>query len=89
MTWLPLPGVQSELEAAPGPGLDRGIGDVNQVLAYTLQFIPAVRAVKRSPGGFIKRSDLLAMRMRLWPVNPFDWDLVRYGSVDLANHLMQ
>ena len=51
MTWLPLPGVQRELEVHLGQDWIGGIRDINHLLAYTMQFIPAVQAVNAAFAG--------------------------------------
>ena len=85
VTPLPFPNVQKRLEAWLEADWSAGVHDVNQVLAYTLQFIPAVRAVNRA----LERMP----EERLLPAvaelarNPYDWKLVLFGSVSLGNAL--
>ncbi|MDJ0773000.1 MAG: ATP-binding protein, partial [Mastigocoleus sp. MO_167.B18] len=60
---------------------------VNQLLAYTLQFIPIIDAVN------IVLQELPAQqviyRVAQLAENPFDWDLVHFASASLENKLKQ
>lgn len=85
MAWFPLPGLQERLEGWLDLDWAAGLRNVNQVLAYSLQFVPAVGAVNaalaRLPG------DELLDRVAALADQPFDWDLLRFGSADLKNQL--
>jgi len=87
MIWLPLPSVQSRLEDYLEQDWSTGVYNLNQVLAYTLQFIPAVAAANavlaRSPGGqVLARTASLAEQ-------PFDWELLHFCSANLSHQLRQ
>ena len=84
-TWLPLPGVQKRLEAWLAEDWAAGLASVNELLAYTLQFIPAVRAVN-AVLACLPRERLLAAVSELAD-EPFDWELVRFGSASLGNDM--
>lgn len=82
---LPLPGVQERLEAWLTRDWVSGLHNANQLLAYTMQFIPVVRAVN----GMLAQASLerlLAATGELADA-PFDWDLVRFCSASLRNAL--
>jgi hypothetical protein len=85
MVWLPLPGVQRELEARLAQDWTAGSQGVNDVLAYTLQFIPAVRAVNAALVASPTAS--LLERVSTLVDKPYSWDLVRFGSASLRNGL--
>ncbi|MBC7334661.1 MAG: ATP-binding protein [Clostridia bacterium] len=85
VTPIPLPNVQGRLEAWLEEDWAVGVHNVNQILAYTLQFIPAVRAInrvlERMPEERILPSVAELARA------PYDWDLVRFGSASLREAL--
>ncbi|RME40145.1 MAG: ATP-binding protein [Thermoflexia bacterium] len=85
VTPLPLPGVQRRLEAWLEADRAAGVHNVNQILAYTFQFIPAVRAVNRVLERMPEESLLPAVAELARA--PYDWDLVRFGSASLSNAL--
>ncbi len=85
MTVIPIPGLRAHLERWLMCDWSTGVHNVNQILAYSLQFIPAVAAVNRalarlSAGQIIPAAAELAR-------DPFDWDLVRFGAVPLRRAL--
>ena len=87
-TPLPLPGVRQRLEAWLEADWEAGVHNVNQVLAYTMQFIPAVGAVnavleRLFAAGATNPSPLQAVAELAR--DPYDWDLVRFGSASLGN----
>ena len=87
MIWLPLPGVQRDLEARFDQDWLGGIQDVIHVFAYSLQFIPAVKAINAA---LATSSDVnLVARISVLVFCTYDWDVVRYGSTNLANGLWQ
>lgn len=85
VTPLPLPGFQRQLAAWLRHDPGRGVRNLNEVLRFSLQFMPAVGAANdwlaKLPETWLLGSvELLASR-------PYDWDLVRYGSASLLNEL--
>ncbi|MCK4451560.1 MAG: ATP-binding protein, partial [Anaerolineae bacterium] len=83
VVYLPLPGVQRRLEAWLAQDWSAGVHDVNQLLAYTSQFIPAVRAVNavldRLPREHLRGAVTELVH------KPFDWKLVGFGSASLRS----
>jgi hypothetical protein len=86
-TWLPLPRMQECLEDWLGQDWTVGVHNVNQLLAYTLQFIPVVRAVN-AVLACLPQERLLAAVSELGR-EPFDWDLVGFGSASLRSAMLQ
>jgi hypothetical protein len=85
VTPLPLPGAQRRLEDWLAWDWTAGVYNANQLLAYTMQFIPVVQAVNvalaRLPEErLLAAVDELANR-------PFDWSLLCFGSASLRNVL--
>jgi len=85
VVFLPLPGIQRRLEAWLAQDWPTGVHNANQLLAYTLQFIPGVRAVNAGLAR-LPRGQLLAAVAEL-ARQPFDWDLVHFGSASLRNRM--
>jgi hypothetical protein len=85
MTVIPIPGLRARLERWLMRDWSAGVHNVNQILAYSLQFIPAVAAVNwalaRLPAAQIIPAAAELAR------DPFDWDLVRFGAVPLRRAL--
>ncbi len=83
LVWLPLPGYQHRIEHWLESDWNIGIHNINELLAFTLQFIPVVGAVNavlaRLP------EDHLLPCVSVLTENPYDWDLVRFGSAPLKN----
>ncbi len=86
MAWLPLPGVQQRLERWLEQDWPAGVDNVNQVLAYSMQFVPAVGAVKNA----LEKAagERLLERCATLCEDVFDWRLVRFVSADLRNALV-
>ncbi|MGB6167331.1 MAG: AAA family ATPase [Geitlerinemataceae cyanobacterium] len=59
-----------------------GVANLNELLQYTLQFIPVVEAVNQ----WLKESDdeHLVWNVAQLAENPYDWDLVRFASASPA-----
>jgi len=82
---IPLPGLKKQLQKWLEIDWTAGLYNANQLLAYTLQFIPVVKAIDaalaRSPAySLLTRAAALADK-------PFDWNLVQFGSTNLYNRL--
>ena len=85
VTPIPLPNVQRRLEAWLETDWAAGVYNVNQILAYTLQFIPAIRAVNRVLER-MPEERILPAAAELARA-PYDWDLVRFSSASLREAL--
>lgn len=83
--WLPLPRLSRQIETWLEHDWDVGIHNVNQLLAYTHQFIPAVIAVNAALS-HLPADEILPAVARITN-EPFDWKLVHFGSANLANRL--
>ncbi len=85
MVWLPLPGIQHRLERWLEGDWDAGVHNVNQILAYTLQFIPSIGAVNAA----LARSseDQLLTRAAALAGGPFYWNMLYLGSTSLGVRL--
>ncbi|MEH2136415.1 ATP-binding protein [Nostoc sp.] len=85
ITPLPLPYLSFRLQNWLQEDWETGLHNVNQLLTNTLQFIPVVQAVNR----VLATSSLEKI---IWLVSqlaevPFDWNLVRFASASLDEHL--
>jgi len=82
---LPMPGLQRRLAAWLAQDWPRGLAAVDQFLAYTRQFIPAIQAVN----GALARlpSERLLATVSEMAHERLDWDPVRFGSASLRNSL--
>ena len=82
---LPMPGLQRRLAAWLAQDWPRGLAVVDQFLAYTRQFIPAIQAVN----GTLARlpSERLLAAVSQMAHERLDWDLVCLSSGSLHNSL--
>jgi len=82
---LPMPGLQRRLAAWLAQDWTQGLAAIDQFLAYTRQFIPAIRAVN----GALARlpSERLLAAVSEMAHERLDWDPVRFGSASLRNSL--
>ncbi|QWK11032.1 MAG: ATP-binding protein [Thermoflexus hugenholtzii] len=87
VTLIPLPNVQKQLEAWLEIDWAAGVYNVNQILAYTLQFIPAVHAVNRVLERMPEERILPAVAELARA--PYDWNLVRFSSASLQEALFR
>jgi hypothetical protein len=85
MTVIPIPGLRARLERWLIRDWSAGVHNVNQILAYSLQFIPAVAAVNRAMAR-LPAAQIIPAAAEL-ARDPFDWDLVRFGAVPLRRAL--
>ena len=83
MVWLALPNIQTRLQDWAQVDWDTTIENVNEMLAYTLQFIPIVRAVNVALNRM--SDDKLFAAVNRLAQNPFDWNLIRFGSASLRD----
>jgi hypothetical protein len=73
MVFLPLPGIQKNLENQLDTDWDRGVQNANQLLAFSLQFKPVLKAIKlkleQSP------ENIMLSRISALTANLYDWKL--------------
>ena len=86
VTPLPLPYLAKRLENWLQQDWEIGLDNTNQLLAYTLQFVPVVQAVNKVLA--ITPSEEVIWRVSRLAEAPFDWQLVRFASASLSNALM-
>lgn len=71
--YLPLPGIQKNLESQLEADWEKGVQNANQLLTFSHQFISVVRAIKakleQSPG------DIMLARVSALTTNLYDWEL--------------
>ncbi|MBN2394624.1 MAG: AAA family ATPase [Anaerolineae bacterium] len=79
MAWLPIPGYQRKIERWLENDWGVGVCNINQLLAYTMQFIPVVGAINVVLANSSR--NLLLPRVSLLAEKPFDWKLLRSGSI--------
>ncbi|MBD2514169.1 ATP-binding protein [Nostoc sp. FACHB-973] len=80
-TLLPLPNLAQRLQNWLEQDWETGLYNANQLLAYTLQFIPVVQAVNKVLAK--TPSEQIIWRVSLLAANPFDWKLVGFASASL------
>lgn len=81
VTWLPLPGLEETLLTWLHKDSTNGIHNLNQILAYSLQFIPVVRAANR---WLIRQpAEKLLINVNALAQKPFYWNLLHFGSTSL------
>lgn len=73
LVFLPIPGIQRDLETRLAVDWEKGIYQANKLLTYSLQFVPVVKAIKhqldQSPG------EILLFRISALTNNIYDWKL--------------
>ncbi|MFZ6030667.1 MAG: ATP-binding protein [Chloroflexota bacterium] len=87
LTWLPHPGLQAQLTNWLNQDAQKGIASVNDLLAYSMQFIPAIEAVNQWLAQ-IPNEQILPKVDRLAD-KPYDWKLLRFNSCSLYARLVQ
>jgi hypothetical protein len=78
ITIIPLPYLDSRLKNWLLQDWENGIHNVNQLLAYTMQFIPVIQAVNKALE--IKPEEQIIWSVSQLANNPFDWQLIGYIS---------
>ena len=82
ITPLPLPYLSSQIANWLRRDWETGLHNINQLLLFTLQFIPVVKAVNRVLAETPK--DQLIYRVAQLSEDPYDWKLVRFASASLS-----
>ncbi|WP_322695901.1 AAA family ATPase [Nostoc sp. DedSLP03] len=85
ITLLPFPNLVWRLENWLQNDWEIGLHNINELLAYTLQFIPVVQAVNRVLN--ITPSEHIVWRVSLLAADPFDWKLVGFASGSLRQQI--
>ncbi len=85
VTILPLPGLQNSLVDWLCIDPNRGVANLNEVLAYSLQFNQVIGAVNTWLAALT--DDQLLPAAELLAHEPYDWGMIRYGSSSLTNKL--
>jgi hypothetical protein len=85
MVWIPIPGLQKRIEYWLDHAWEVGVTNSNQIIAYTLQFIPVISAMNIS----LSRADQNEVlgKAAVLADDPYDWYLLRFGSADLDNQI--
>jgi len=86
ITPLPLPYLSAQIANWLRRDWETGLHNINELLLFTLQFIPVVKAVNRVLAETPK--DQLIYRVAQLSENPYDWELVRFASASL-NEVMK
>ncbi len=86
VTLLPQPSLAPRLQNWLQQDWETSMPVVNQLLAYTLQFIPIVQSINRVLA-FTSLEEIIWRVSRLAEA-PFDWQLVRFASASLNNTLI-
>ncbi len=83
--WIPLPGLQRQIEIWLERSWVSGLANVREILAHSLQFIPVVAAIN----GVLGRSSSSQLLLRAVELvgDSHDWNLVRFCSEDLGRAL--
>ena len=82
ITPIPIPYLSSQIANWLRRDWETGLHNINQLLRFTLQFIPVVKAVNRVLEETPK--DQLIYRVAQLSEDPDDWDLVRFSSASLS-----
>jgi AAA+ ATPase superfamily predicted ATPase len=85
ITSIPLPNLDKRLQNWLQQDWEIALHNINELLAYTLQFIPVVQAVN-------KVLDTTPSEQIIWCIsglaaNPFDWKLVGFASASLRKQI--
>ena len=81
VVFLPLPGIRKQLEKDLERNWENGIDHANQLLAYTLQYIPVVNALNNTLAS--THPDDLLVRISVLVDRVVDWNLIRFCSANL------
>jgi hypothetical protein len=85
VTCIPIPSLSRQISRWLEKDWQIGLHNINQILEYTRQFIPAIQAVNyvlsRTP------STQLLLKTSQLATNPFDWKIVQFSSVSLSDYL--
>ncbi|MCC3565155.1 MULTISPECIES: ATP-binding protein [unclassified Microcoleus] len=82
ITPLPLPYLSSQIANWLRLDWQTGLHNTNELLKFTLQFIPVVKAINRVLAETPKEQ--LIYRVAQLSEDPYDWNLVRFASVSLS-----
>ncbi|WP_293350122.1 MULTISPECIES: ATP-binding protein [unclassified Microcoleus] len=82
ITPLPLPYLSSQITNWLRRDWETGLQNINELLKFTLQFIPVVKAVNRVLEETPKEQ--LIYRIAQLSQDPYDWNLVRFASASLS-----
>ncbi len=85
ITSLPLPYLSVRLQNWLQQDWEVGVQNINQLLAYTLQFIPVVEAINRVLAK--TPSEQIIWRVSRLAETPFDWRVIRFSSASLGEAL--
>ncbi|MHC5938836.1 AAA family ATPase [Nostoc sp.] len=85
ITPLPLPNLVWRLENWLQNDWETGLHNTNELLAYTLQFIPVFQAVNRVLAKI--PSDQIIWTVSRLAASPFDWNIVHFASASLDQTL--
>jgi AAA ATPase domain len=85
ISFIPIPSVSGKIVKELEKDWETGLYNANQVLAYSLQFIPVLQAVnfvlsEVSPEHLLRKTSLLAQQ-------PFDWRMVKFASASWGDEL--
>lgn len=84
-TVLPLPGLSHRLKSWLRCDWSEGVHNINELLAYSMQIIPAVQALNESLDEH--PAEQLFLLVDEVSMHPFDWNILRYCSAPLSNEL--
>ncbi|MGD1700981.1 AAA family ATPase [Dapis sp. BLCC M229] len=85
ITPLPLPLLTIRLKYWLRKDWELGLENIDQLLRYSLQFIPVVRAINQVLAQL--PSDQIVYRVAQLAENPYDWELVKLASASLVEEL--
>ncbi|MGB3514582.1 MAG: ATP-binding protein [Microcoleaceae cyanobacterium] len=85
ITPLPLPLLTIRLKRWLRKDWELGLENIDQLLRYSLQFIPVVRAINQVLAEL--PSDQIVYRVAQLAENPYDWELVKLASASLVEEL--
>ncbi|MCP4214240.1 MAG: AAA family ATPase [bacterium] len=83
VVFLPVPGLQKQMEKWLAVDWDTGLYNINQLLSYTMQFIPLVKAVNKNLSH--TPENFLLSKVAVLADMSSKWHLNLIGALDLEN----
>nr|WP_293110010.1 AAA-like domain-containing protein [Okeania sp. SIO2F4] len=85
ITPIPLPLLTTRLKFWLRKDWQLGLENINQLLRYSLQFVPVVNAINQVLAEI--PSEQMIYRISQLAENPYDWNLVKFASASLVEEL--
>lgn len=87
---LPIPGLETRLVETLRRDWEVGIRDCEGLLRYSLQFVPVIRAIRRTLAEKAGNQEETLYRIMIWcDLDPHDWNAIRFQSASLGKELFR